>query len=345
MKHVFFIQSNITYIAAQSIIHHQKIDLNEVRFLVLNHFNKINFPYKVYDFEQDFVKLFRPQSFFSRIFSEDSQLKLFDEKFNHFIDYDNFILYLPNVYGKNKQAFINHKNCVQVNFLEEGMMAYSYTETYKGDFYKNLNFREKFFASISRFLFRFRKRRQFAPKHFFDIAPISKKYKSIFFGFSSKAFEKYKIKNMVVTPMVTINTKTKLPEKSTVFILDALPENNHVNYQRFIKSITDFLKKTNSKNYIKFHPLQSQKTIQDITSFCKNKNIDIEILDRSIIVEDIIINSKNLEFYGYISALLFYAKLNHHKVHCLLYEFKDDQNFKEYLTKQDFNYYELLSNV
>lgn len=348
MKHVFYIQSNITYLISLSIIKALNLKEKDVRFLVREHFYKTHtFQYKTYEYESEFRKLFTAQPFYKRILNESNQYINFDEKITKFVDNQHFIIYLPNVFSTERQALINHKLCKQVNFTEEGLMIYSYTDTYKQSFLNNLTGLKKITASISRKLFYYGRRRQFAPIHFFDTSVINKKLKPIYYSYSELGFSKYTTQKPVVLEIEALNKDSQLPENSHVITLDSLAENQCVGYDAYITSVKKIITELSEENiYLKFHPLQSEKIIDEIINFCKKKNININIIEKEIILEDYIINSKNLKFYGHISSLLFYAQvMGNHIAKTYIDDFLQDEKFLHYLSQQQFDLKNLLTKT
>ena len=344
MKHVFYIRNNITYLISLVIIKKLQIKQEDVRVLIPRHYNYAEIPYPVYDYEDDFSKLLNPQPFLKRLLSEDSQYERFDAKINEFVENEKFAVYLPNLFSIKRQALINHKNCIQVNFIEEGMMVYSYSNSYKLGFFGNLKGKQKITAFFSRNLFYFRMRRQFAVKDFFDISVINKPKETIFYGVSKLSYQKYKPKNLEVLKLEPLRKKI-FPKNSHIIVLDAMPENDIVDYPIFIESIQNLLikLKNHSGLYIKFHPLQSEKTINDILDFCSKNEIQIIRINKEVIMEDYILASENLIFHGYISSLLFYAKaLGDHKTYTYIDDFKENEKFKQFMLTQDLDLTQLL---
>ncbi len=344
MKHIFFIQSPITYLITLSIIKFNKIDKENVVFFVKSHYKNINPELKhYYDFEGNFKNLFQPKSFLATFFNDKKQYEKVDDLVLHYTKGENFIIYIPNIFTYERQALVNHPKCIQVNFIEEGLMAYSYSNTFKATFLKNLKGVKKITALYSRVLFSWGLRRQFAPKDFFDISVIKKNEPTYYYGLSNLSFKKYTKKNVITLSVPHQISNHTLPPNSHIIILDTLLETGIVEDKNYYSSLLKILKTIPNNFYIRFHPLQSSKVKDYLINECKKQNINFKILEDSITMEEYLINSSNLTLHGHISSLLFYAKLlNHHNAISYVDDFNNDMKFIKYKNTQDFDIKELL---
>ncbi len=126
MTHIFYIHSNITYLAALSIIEMKEID-NPVLIFGRN--------YKCKYIENQFKKIYLDVEVDSlnNVPSSGERFLIFKKwralkKFNAIIDQNtqgSFTCYLPHAKIFLMQLFVMHKKCIEYNILDEGMLCYT----------------------------------------------------------------------------------------------------------------------------------------------------------------------------------------------------------------------------
>lgn len=117
-------------------------------------------------------------------------------------------------------------------------------------------------------------------------------------------------------------------DKHMIFIFDAYVAHGIMKEKDYLQMCKSLIDKMASKfNYLKFHPGQSKKEVEEIKNYFLTKKLCIQILSNSTPFEYVIMTKKNLKITGYGSSLLFLAHDYGHEVFC-----RDDDllKFKTY---------------
>ncbi|MCI5055313.1 polysialyltransferase family glycosyltransferase [Phaeodactylibacter sp.] len=315
MKHIFCVHSPITYLLATLIINSKKLSNNDVILLV----KKIKL---------DFGNI---QSFMAFESTARSVLKkiiylneprAFDNYITSITQKEKFTAYVPlmDVYHR---LLVTHSNCVNFNFIEEGMMSYR-KSTQLNHLYRNykfslrhsiLNNPREVKKSIIYILRGWTLRILEMPFTYEAYAHL----KGVeFYSISPEAYPIASMEKKIVLPLKsspTMNALAKgilLTEPSLIWLEDNYAENNGIAIKVYEKAIEQSLSRVKKKFpqhqiYLKLRP---STTIKDspVARILDSKNISFLKIDDDVVLEALMAINKNLTFIGNVSSALFYAK-------------------------------------
>jgi hypothetical protein len=302
MLSIFIVHSNITLISAIAVVQQCKVQ-NPI-FIVAEGYQspflaKIEF--ETIQLPSYFTFLLNCPSYGSN-----NILKLFFliKKFDSFVasitQNGPFSLFLPHSKNFFYQVFLTHKKCIEINYIDEGMLSYT------DNFHK-----EKLKTKIS-FIKKILSLNYFNRTNVFN--EVKKSYSHI-----------YRLVK-VTTPNSKVES-IKWPEinykeivvfsNSIILILDNPVYGNTCSKDEYFDYIKLLAQKfTSKKIYIKSHP--REKDIESILMIFTEAGVNFEIIKNEVILEISLLNSSNVEIYGGWSSLLFYASSMHHNVFSFL---------------------------
>ncbi len=320
-KHIFLIHSNITAVMAYSIINFLKINNEDVVFLY-KRINGFDNNIKSYNIDE-LIKIKTEHNKINR-FRKIRQIdKLIDDLIS---PYNKFNLYLPNYHEVFTHIMASNKHCVKVSFIEEGAVTYQEPKIRYA-----LHIKLSLLQRLGWF-FRVEKGISYFPKD----------KKADYFVISQDAFTD--VESRIIIPVYRPNhiKKNTFNPGSTFFLPDSIIESKLVSMQYFVTQLEKFTiwlrKNSITSVYVKFHPIQSQQVKDLITNTLNKSNINVVLIKDSEILEYVFAYSQELKLVGFLSSLLVYGSMHHHKVYTLTTE--DDE-----LGKQIDSFSKIIKNI
>jgi hypothetical protein len=310
MKHIFLIHSHTLFLTSLGVIEYLKLDKDQVIFIYSrNYKTMIETSYLTIDMSEECENCFHAILSFSRKnYRIDKKLKKnIINKVDKTIDIyvtDNFKLYIPHLQIFFCQIFATNKKCIGCNFIQEGgrVMYNLLTD-------KNLLFFRLYNAVFLRNEKRMWKTASWFPSKNCRFNKPIRVYavdNSFFNNFVDDC-------HIVKWPRLEIsyNIETEYP----IFVYEGAVElgqiERHHYFNAIKKQIDDFSSK---KNYVKFHPAQTDKAKKIIKNFFMEKEKEMIELPMDIPFELLIISNTNLNIYGFGSSLLFFSRAYGHNV-------------------------------
>ena len=299
-QHIFYVHSNITLLAALATTQH--LGITQATFLYGR------------GFKSDFIKVPFEEAYLSPKIdaltaiptSGSSFLTILYLKTLKEIDTllktvgkGNFTLYLPNTKNYLMQFLITNKGCQSFNILEEGLVIFMginqivkktnpyYIRSFWGRIKKNI----KFYDHASR-------------SQYYNSAYVYLDKIYLFFDPQNYAeIDKSKI-TLLKWPILSIH----LPDYSNtnIFVFDNTVGEKITDLSTNLKIVNLIFQKLKGEKFlIKFHP--AQQDTQEIIQVLDTLEIHYDLLDYSVPLELIFLQSSNINVYGLLSSLLFYA--------------------------------------
>jgi len=320
MKHVFFVQSCITYISAMSIINELDISKSDVMLLCARKFSA--------EFEPNLRVSYLPEGFNesgfeflleSNLFSFLTRHKIIhslDLVINDFIKTQVFTAYLPHTNAEVLELIITHRKCKKLCLFEEGIVYHYY------DISKLFShFSESHKSSIST-----RIKRWLTYPIYLDRTMAYRSYKTFFpipiYVLSSTLMNPHpQVSIRILKDTYVSNSPSNVTwENSHIFIVGAEVEANLIDIDDYINVISIFIEKymnrVHSTLWVKFHPIQKHQ--DDILRILRHKGIKFAIFPSDLCVEYILLLNINITLYGFISSLLLYGALWGHQSYTLI---------------------------
>lgn len=337
MKHIFFIQSQITKLIAWGVIKHLKIPPKEV---VILSYRGMDF-YEGYTF---FPFPFRhsPQDSFpisSNFWQGREKLKELDKYIVEFSGNAPFILYIPHIFYNMVNLIVSHHLCQGVCLLEEGKTSFlpreeannlfktksRYLEKIKNNIYLKINYGNRLNLEDVR---------RFFPNSYLTA-----------YKFSDAAFPD--LDNVI---QVKINLENNNDEIFTnshtstqhILVLEPLVESGVIKIENYLIGLSRVLMVLKHQQinhlYYKFHPDQrnkkSKKAIVELfQSFATYENMKFDELEKTVVLEEIAYQKK-AHFYSIVSSLLYYAKYLGSQAYSFTHLLPKSAKIDQYLQKQ-----------
>src|SRR5690606_11396654 len=132
-------------------------------------------------------------------------------------------------------------------------------------------------------------------------------------------------------------------ENATVFVFEAAVEQGNLKLHTLGSSFETILINSKIKFiYLKFHPSQNEEVKNTIINKLNEFEVKFEIINNSLSFEQIVLNSKNIEVWGFASSLLYYSKLFGAEVNSFEELLLVDSLFVSFRKLNDYNLNELL---
>jgi len=344
MKYLFYVQSHIAFYLALQVKEYLKVNNKDAKFICVrnykNKYHSINF----LDFSKYYDALSSPMSLKEAIMA----LEEIDLKVNDLCENDNYEFITHSIAPPVWQFIATNPKCKKIHLIEDGSSSYHK----RSDFYiqKNLPFKKKvinFFKKLVSNQYRIYSQR--APGFpIFSTQPLFND--TVYYGIYEEVFpfvppsQKVIFKQIYKDPLFPYQP-TLDHIKLIIFDATIVEQRSLMNEEEYLNFIFPLLASINSQDkkiFYKFHPGQFKHMTKQIKDFL-DKELHAQELDKDIPVEQIIIHNHNLEFYGFYSTLLFYAKRHGHFVksfiegtkHPKLRQFALD-NFNDYFIKEIF---------
>ena len=304
VSHIFYIHSNITYLASLSVIQEENLQNPLLLFgrkytneLITNDFHKIYLDHSI-DVLNDISSSGCPWLVFKYATSL-RHLKQIISKYSK----EGYVCYLPHVKNFLMQYFVMHKACRQFSIIEEGLLSYTNSKSIVKQ--TNRKFTDTFSGRIIRFL-KYVNHANSSSVYF----PIKARLTGVHLFFNHRnenGDQKIKLLNWP-------NLKVKIPDFNNrkIFIIDNLESNNFLDIKNYLSVYRSVFKEFYQSDLdIKFHPANSPSL--DIIHLLDEQRINYRLIDPNIPLELVFLKSKFLKVYGLFSSLLFYASLMGHE--------------------------------
>ncbi|MEA4968191.1 MAG: polysialyltransferase family glycosyltransferase [Bacteroidaceae bacterium] len=318
MKHIFVVHSPITYLSSLGVIISEKINLTDVLF-ISSGFN-LDGPIKIKIVDISANKT-------PTVTGILKNLRIFYDRgyylnltINNFIKKDKFIAYI-SVFNNIERFTVIHPNCLNFNFIEEGVEAYHtshslshYSISYKSIFYYKKGFKgliQRIKSSIRRFGYT----EAVTTIPIFSIAyqrDNNKKFycyseESYPFAMNKKILDFTLIKNKFFLSLDFTDYNEISGQYIWIGNVDMFK--NNLLYQEFLNMyLLKFIQKEKiNKLYIRFHYRESKEQKQILIDFFNINKIEYKILPDKTIMELLLLNVPHCNCIGFNSSLLLYA--------------------------------------
>ena len=302
MKYIFIIHSHIAFLASISIINNLGLDANQVLFLYKRKYKNIvkHIPYSIYDVNDLFS--YNHNILISPIYRRNF-IKSIDSLINRLIQED-YEVFLPQLLSYAHQVLVSNHKCKGFHLFQESA---------KPLFGKsNLQFKHYIRCLLLSF-----NNRIWAQDDYYIPEKIYRRYRGIVvWSFNSDYYSKLECveKRSLEFPVIQIDVdyNTNYP----FFILEAAIEAGLIEKDVFMDGCDMLVKKyAEKRNYIKFHPGQSDKNREEILAKFEKYSKEVIIIDDGIPFELVIAKYKELKIIGFTSSLLFFAQdAGHHVI-------------------------------
>lgn len=300
MKHLFFVNSHMTFLTAKQSIKYLKLNHQDCCFVLERNYpieeidiKSIVFPYN------DFPNDFRANQFFLNLWKKIRSLDVFLEKIT---EGDSFEIFYPHSAVTYFYLIITHPKCVHYSLIEGGIGCYY--ESYK----KRVSKQPSVLKDVLyRFLYRGRVPNQ---KFFFNTKLPKFRY---CVGTNEYAFKNYDNQLNVGSPFEYLS---KYQHIKNVFVFCATVEFYDVKMDTISEILRQLFEQLKAKKqkilHFKLHPEQlKQKSVRD--SYLKLINqhkgeIEVVELKKTDVLEHIAASS-NATFYVIFSSVGLYASI------------------------------------
>ena len=311
MKHIFLIHSHTLFLTSLGVIEKEKLPKEDVIFVYSRNYKCIlDIDYKSYDFSDEIEKTYYIMLSWSRKhFLVDKKvrrelLNFFDSFLNKQCS-EGFSLYVCHLQAFANQIFATNELCRECFFIQEGGRVMT----------PDVTNRIKWFCSLYNKLFLKGDKRLWKMTNWFPNETTPYKKPIVAYAFDNKYFGSAPAETrMIKWPKIDIDIK--LDVERPFFLLEGAVELGQVErslYEAAVKKIVCQYAK--EKNYIKFHPQNSDEVKRKYISYFKEIVVDVEELPMNVPFELILLKFKNLYLYGFGTSLLFYGKaLGHHVI-------------------------------
>lgn len=343
MKQVFCVQSHITFLIAKTIIREEKFDKSNVVFIITRNYCHIDIEgFTKIDLSREHENI-SEKTLLQRFFSHISSCKKIDDKIKREIG-EHFVLYLPLIRNHFFQILATNEFCRTVNMVEEGVSAYASNMVSL----ENEQGIKKAFKNIFNTLSKALKYRMFFTSHY-DISCLTNINNSVFYCLSDRAFSSISKPKRVLDlcKNITLSSRSKFELKSnTVLVLEGAVEQNNLSLNVFLSGINEIIKHIDTNRiHVKYHPVQSSENILKIKNIFEKNKIEAFEIPQKIAFEDILIESKNLDVYGFSSSLLLYTKILGSSPYVFEEILYKDDVYKKFRQGNNYDIRELINQI
>ncbi|MCM1531583.1 MAG: alpha-2,8-polysialyltransferase family protein [Bacteroides sp.] len=319
MKHVFFVQSPITYLAMLGVLCNRRIEEKDVVVFSNWKYSQSVVPF-VFIEGRSWKDLFRNPSKFL------NNARYNDNRLNRLTGGDKFQLYVPAFSGSVDRFAATHRNCAGIHFMEEGLS--SYVPELPFYFY---NTRHLSLAKTRYVSFKDKVEDMFKVLRGYSFAMHSLPfiYNATFgmqgvsyFGFGEDVFPGFPREKVFRLSFEEIRERFHpechydLSGSAVLATCGLLVDLDmfKVDADRYFKAIDDCVRSLAGKKvFLRFHPHESLAVRNKTKELLNAHQLDYaEIGDRSI-MEIELLNAKDVEVYGFDSTMQYYAAMFGHK--------------------------------
>jgi hypothetical protein len=352
MKHVFFVHTPVTYLATVAVIKQLSIQKDDAVIF----FQSFNEPLSSDAFYKSvIIKDFFPSGSIKKALEFLTHFNIvtrLDDLITTATEGAHFIAYIPVVSFAHK-VLITHKNCVQFNFIEEGLAQYYKEETLESinadqqnkpwrTSFKNIKYILNNLYLVAR---GYNARLQGLP---FSYSCYQAFENINFYGFSDQSFplaetNKRCLINFDVDNFSIIKQPAAINiDNAFIWIGDpgviqyGFSENVYLSgiEAGFISFLNQY---GNSNIMIKFHREEPASLRKKILQLFQKHSISVQVLPDSIIMELLFSKGKNVTAAGIYSSLLYYASVMGHRSYSIFNYVK--QEYGKAIANRDFSFF------
>ncbi|PWJ40915.1 hypothetical protein [Sediminitomix flava] len=316
--HLFWVQSHITYIMANSIIAHENLNKDHCVFMLWRGY-QLPEDNTISSFDYPFLptRENNPFDHGKRFWKSWKNVRLSDKSILSACDNHPFIFYAVDLLPDEVSLIINMKKCRGYYFMEEGLYSYyplSYLDKIFTKKEKRNNWKWQFVDGLNTFFRRYK-----ADLYHFNT--VNKKYNGSF-GMSEYSFSELPNK-AVVRPQWGKSEKTESISHLIIFSPEVY--NGYISFEAYTKGFTRFVSENCLKGEVyhyKFHPNQymSEEEISNFRLFFmqleESYNCKFIECNPSLVVENLVfMHQSNLTVYTTLSSLAFYTYILGAKVY------------------------------
>lgn len=307
MKHVFVVNSHTTFMTAIGTVEYLKHMQDDVIILYVRNYKNsvVNLPYKIYD-----MSLLSTET--EQMHKKHYRIQRCIKKTDSFVDEyvcSEYSLYAPHLAHPFWQMLYTNEKCADFSYIQEGAIPFQKA------YHEVLTFREKVKAFIHNKIL-YRTKRIWYPHYWYVRGTLYKQDRINSYS-TNNIFFKYLHSDNHIIKWPLFEIKKELDYGAKVFIFDGFITNSLIEPYFYLESCKKLIEEyAAEKNYIKFHPAQSEKEKEMICSYFNVKKVEYIILDDSIPFELYISTMKSLTLVGFGSSLLYFGKDKGHTVIC-----------------------------
>lgn len=301
---IFYIHSNITYLAALSIIQEKKF--NEPLLLFGRAYRN--------DFLQnDYQKIYLDKTIDSlnsipsygrrwlviKYAGPLNQIKTLLSKYGS----AGYVCYLPHIKNYLMQYIVMNKRCKSFSIMDEGLLSYTNPKIFLKQNHKRY---QQTYLSKIRSLLKYVNHANASSAYFPIKARLDRIY--LFYEDLKRVWEGVNV-SIMKWPIIDAN----LPDFSNkrIYILDNLDNNTFLDPENIPKILHGIFKQfKNCELYVKCHP--ANRNIEEIIRILKSAEVNYKVINPNVPLELVFMQSKNIKVYGLFSSLLFYASIFGH---------------------------------
>lgn len=331
MKHIFFVQSQITKLISLSVI--KELSLSQADIIVITYRN-IQFPNTYKSFVCPFSH-YPQESFliYKKFWIGRKKLIKLDTYLEKITDGDFFCMYVPHTFYRMIDLMVSHPKCQSLFLLEEGKESFQMS---KNGQELNLSPQDARWLKLN-YGSRLSKVIKFFPENY-----------QTAFKFSDAAFPDL---NRVRKIKLKLNYSLSYNyDYRHIIVLDSIVEANVIEISDYLIALTRLLfiliERDIKVVYYKFHPDQQlqesrQKILELFESFTK---VEFQELNINTSLEEIAVNSE-ATFYSAVSSVLYYSKYLGSQSYTFINLFPKNKKLSEYVRKQPTAFFEGMSTI
>lgn len=307
MKHVFIAHSHTLFLSSMGTIDYLSLNKEDVIFLCTRNYRLPDdySDYRSIDATQIFEECQKAHDNWKDFFHE------FDELVSNWIG-DYFHLYIPHFWSMLFRLLYTNEYCMKASIIQEGAFTIPVYFINKVNILRRIRWK---YLTYKKF-------------HSFRIPEcigwytdgVLKKQKDIDVYCLYKEFFKYMPQSktnfhIIEWPKYNGTLSLSYPQ-APFFVFDGFVKNGLVEEQLYKSCCKKLIESYHSENnYLKFHPAQSNEEKEYIINIFSALKVKAIVID-SVPLELILCKFKNLNIVGFISSLLFFAKMQGHNVTC-----------------------------
>ena len=310
MKHLFLIHSHTIFLTSIGVIGKLNLKKEDVVFIYSRHYkNNLNYSYKCFDFSKEIETSFHIMLSFSRKkFTVNRKRR--NKIVNFFDDFvadelgDSYYLYVTHLQSPSFQILATNSKCKECFFVQEGGRI----------MYDCLNHHNLWYFILYNRLCLHDEKRFWKCYNWFPAPNDPYNRPVTVFAFDKEYFGNEPLQ-IIMVHWPNIKLEIELDAQYPIFVLEGAVELGQVEKELYFKSTDNLITACGKvKNYIKFHPIQSEEIKLVYIKMFEDKGMKVKELPMDIPFELIVSSLTNLTICGFGSSLLFYAKTFGHKV-------------------------------
>jgi len=309
MKHVFIAHSHTLLLTSIGVVRYLELDEHDVLFICTRHFHAGYFPAGCTtvraDEEYDRWNVVIESGVRGDI---RKTIKEVDEHISKWIG-ERYQLYVPHLANPVFLLLYHHPDCTRVSYVQEGAF------TVKGMFVNRLSAIYKLRRRFA--LFRHKGSLRFYGIGLWYCDGVLDRQKRVDAYAIYRQFFQYLPCDLHLVDWPDINVDNMLGIDGPVFVFDGYVK-NHMAAEDYYLSRCDMMAERfhGEKNYLKFHPAQSEDERTRICRMFESRALDYTVMDDLIPFELYIIKNSHMTVVGMSSSLLYYAQQRGHTVVC-----------------------------